>query len=119
MTIITNFNQEADGSTFFEGLPEHTQEAIDNYLIRGYEPGGFLTAIICGNWKEALGHADTANKQRFWYVATWLTRHAPPGSTGSSEAFENWVKDKDGIRKEYVNQAEADFEWRTLSGERQ
>lgn len=118
MTIITNFSQSADQGDFLENIPDHTLEAIDNYLIRGYEPGGFLTCMICGDWKAALGHADQANKQRFWYVASWLTRYAPVGSTGSSEAFENWIKNKDGIRKEYVNKAEADFEWRTLGGEK-
>jgi len=120
MTIITNFSQDSmDGGSFGEMIPEHSMEAIDNYLMRGFEPGGFLTSVITGQYKAALGQADSANKHRFWYICQWLNRHAPIGSTGSSAAFDDWIKNKDGIRKEYVNQAEADFEWRTLSGERQ
>jgi len=116
--IITNFDTRADGSNpFIEMLPEHTMEAIDNYLIQGFKPGGFLTALIVRDYKTALRSADFANKSRFWYVATWIEELAPIGSIGSHQIIEDWCNDKNEIRTAHVEQAEKDFEWRTLSGE--
>jgi len=119
MPIITDFSQISDtGAEFLEVLPDHTIEALDRYFIKGWKPGGFLSAMIVQDYKRALRCADVANKQRFWYVAVWLMDHAPKGSTGSYEILKNWCSDKDGIQSAYKEQAEKDFEWRTLSGER-
>ena len=95
----------------------HTNEALDHYLIKGWDPGGFLTQMIVEDYKSALQNADHANRQRFYYVAMWLSTFAPKGSTGSDKAMSNWTNDKDGIRSVYAEQAENDFEWRALRGE--
>ncbi len=121
MPIITNFSQSTNGGggeDFLEMLPNHTVEALDHYFIKGWTPGGFLTAMIAEDYKKALGCADLVNKQRFWYVATWLIMYAPKGSTGSYKILKNWCDDKDGIQSAHRDEAEKDFEWRTLSGER-
>ena len=118
MVIITNFNQRVPtGLDFMETLPEHTIEALDNYLIKGWNPGGFLSQMIVEDYKTALTNADHANRQRFYYVAMWLSTFAPKGSTGSDEAMRNWTNDKDSIRSAYAERAEKDFEWRLLGGE--
>ena len=119
MIILTNFNQPIDGaeSNYQEMVPDHTIEALDHYFIKGFKPGGFVTAMIVEDWKKALNCADSANRQRFWYIATWLMRYAPKGSTGSYEAMDDWLLDRKGIRSTYVDEAEKVYEWRTLSGE--
>ena len=119
MQIITNFNQSTDGgsNTFGENIPDHTLEALDHYFIKGWEPGGFVSALIAEEYKKALACADPANRQRFWYVARWLASHAPEGSTGSYKILKDWCDDKNGERSAHKEIAEKDFEWRTLSGE--
>ena len=119
MTIITNFSQPVDGGAndFGENIPDHTLEALDHYFLMGYKPGGFVSSMLAEEYKKALACADHANRARFWYVATWLMRYAPKGSTGSYEILKDWCDDKDGIRSAYKDEAEKDFEWRTLSGE--
>ena len=118
MTIITDFNQLAEGgSSFADMIPEHTLEALDNYFIKGFIPGGFLTGLIVEDYEKALGSADHANRARFWYVARWLTMYAPRQATGSYLRMADWNEDKYHIRTKYVDQAEKDFEWRTLSGD--
>lgn len=118
MTIITNFNQTAEGGELFiEFLPDHTIEALDHYFMRGWEPGGFLSALIVRDFEKALKCADHVNRARFWWVATWLNTFAPAGSVGSYELMDNWCANKDRIRSDYIVEAEKDFEWRTLSGE--
>lgn len=118
MTIITYFGQLCDGSADFnEMLPAHSIEALDHYFMKGWEPGGFLSALIVQDYETALNCADQANKSRFWYIAQWLNTFAPQNSVGSHQQMKDWCADKNGIRSKYVDQAEKDFEWRTLSGE--
>jgi hypothetical protein len=30
-------------------IPEHTRESLMNYFVYGYQPGGFVTAVLAGN----------------------------------------------------------------------
>lgn len=117
--ILTNFNQPVNGgaNTFHDDLPSHTMETLDRYFIMGLRPGGFVSAMIAEDFKKALASADHVNRARFWYVATWLMRYAPEGSTGSYEILTDWCKNKDGIQSAHKDEAEKAFEWRTLSGE--
>lgn len=119
MAIITDFSQPVDGASneFHENIPDHTLQALDCYFIKGYQPGGFVSAMIAENYKKALACADSANRARFWYVATWLMRYAPKGSTGSYEILKDWCDDKDGIQSTHKDKAEKAFEWQILSGE--
>jgi len=119
MMIITNFSQPVDGGSnnFHESLPDHTMEALDHYFIKGFKPGGFISALVAEDYKKALACADHVNRQKFWHVAIWLMRYAPEGSTGSYETLEDWCNDLNGKRTAYIEAAEKDFEWRTLSGE--
>ena len=119
MSIITDFSQSVDGnesSDFLEKIPVHTLEALDHYFMKGWSPGGFLTALITENYIESLKSADYANRQRFWFIITWLVTFAPKGSIGSNRLMKDWIADKDSIRSAYVEQAEKNYEWRALSG---
>ena len=40
-----------------------TQEAIENYLLRGWAPGGHLESMFAHDYERAFACADTANRQ--------------------------------------------------------
>lgn len=107
MSKLVDFNTEDDLKHMDLGLPIHTCETIENYLVRGYQPGGFVTAMLAKDYERALCIADTANRQRFWNIATWIKDRAPEGSWGSYDAVEHWCRDQDGCRTKWVA-------WRTL-----
>lgn len=114
--IITDFSQSFDGIDISdEFIPDHTMEALDHYFIKGFTPGGFLTALIAEDYKLALRNADFANRRRFWNIASWLITFAPKKSIGSYEILYDWIADKDGVRSAHVVQAEKDYEWKILS----
>jgi len=101
---------------YFRGMeiPDHTQESLENYLIKGWMPGGFLESILTCDYERALYTADTANRQQFWAIAMFVREHAPDGSWGSSEAVKLWSIDKDGRRAVYARKVEKDFIWNSL-----
>lgn len=95
-------------------VPEHTRESITNYLLYGFEPGGFVSAILAQDYERALYAADTANRQMFWAVAMWVREHAPAGSWGSYEAIEVWRLDQAGQRTQYRTEIEKEAVWKQL-----
>ena len=115
MSYITDFR---DDDYDDPALPHHTMESLDDYFIKGFEPGGFLVSMLAEDYGAALGKADLENAPRFHNIATWLKTYAPQGSTGSKKAVVNWCNDKDGIRSAYREEAEKAYEWRMLGGER-
>lgn len=96
-------------------IPEHTQDTIRNYLIRGWAPGGFVEAMIAKDYERALYCADTANRQMFWAIAMWINECMPRHAVGSYDTIEKWRADFDGHRSAYVKAVEQDFIWKNLS----
>jgi len=114
---MINFNDDELGHMGME-VPVHTQEAITGYLIRGFKPGGFLTAMLAGDMHRAVNSADVANRQMMWAIGKFIVTSIPPGAWGSYEAVHEWSTDKNGIRSEYVTDLEKNYIWQTLKGDR-
>lgn len=83
-------------------IPDHTKEAIEHYLIRGYHPGGFLSAVLAGEFYRAIKTADTANRQMLWVIGNWILYNAPRQSWGSYNAIDQWCDDVGNCRSNYV-----------------
>jgi hypothetical protein len=96
-------------------IPNHTQETIENYLIRGWAPGGFVESMIAKDYERALYTADTANRQMFWAIAMWIIEWMPAQAQGSYQAIELWRDDLGSRRTEFVKSIEQKHIWKTLS----
>ena len=96
-------------------VPRHTREAIDGYLLNGWMPGGFLTAVICGDLFRAVDTADTANRQMLWAVARWISHNAPRESWGSAQIMRDWMEDKNGVRSRHRTDREKKAVWNSLT----
>jgi len=108
--------REAESDLRYMGMeiPMHTCETLQNYLIHGYKPGGFCESMLAKDYDRAITIADTANRQRFWAIATWIRENAPEGSWGSYDTIENWCNDVDGLRTKYATEAEKKLIWKEL-----
>jgi hypothetical protein len=98
-------------------IPDHTTEALDNYFLRGFQPGGFLTSILTNNLYGAVGSADAANRHVIYEITLWLTRSdmiIPYDSFGSVERVIDWLHDKNSIRTNFVDKFEKEYIWKTL-----
>jgi hypothetical protein len=117
MSGIIDFNRK-DGPNYERNeqyIPSHTQESIENYLIRGYNPGGFVTAILTGDLFRAVAVADVANRHAIWHITKWITLYAPPGSWGSADTVRAWEEDRDQRRSTWSIAKQKNFVWTTLS----
>jgi len=73
------------------GVPEHLHHGIVLYILHNIEPGGFLSAVICNDLKEAVNRADRVNIQRIPEIVRFFYWHAPSICWGSPEKFEAWL----------------------------
>jgi len=92
-------------------------EAIENYLIHGYMPGGFLTSVLANDLYMAVGRADHWNKDRLPQIVNEVLYKMPSVSWGSYAAVNDWCKDKDHRRSYYRDQKEKELVMRILKGE--
>ena len=91
--------------------------SLELYLMRGYEPGGFLTSVLANDLYLALGRADHWNKDRLPQIVNEVLYKMPGMSYGSYTAVKDWCKDKDGRQTYYREQKEKEYIWRALKGE--
>jgi hypothetical protein len=95
----------------------YLDEAIENYLMRGYEPGGFLTSVLANDLYLAAGRADVWNSKNLPYIVNEVLFRMPGSSYGSYQTVKDWCKDKNGRRSAYATQKEKEYTWKVLKGE--
>jgi hypothetical protein len=74
-------------------IPEHTLQALDDYIISGLEPGGFLTAVLSNDLKGAVTHADRWNQNNLADTVKFIANCAPASCWGSREQMTKWLDD--------------------------
>jgi len=99
-------------------IPTHTMEALDNYFLKGYWPGGFLMSILTNDLYGAVGSADLANRHAIWEIVKWLTTDpiVPEHSWGTQHWVNWWLTDTEKIRTKFVEKIEKEYIWETLKG---
>jgi hypothetical protein len=76
----------------YPNVPSHTIEALENYWTHGWEPGGFLTAVLYNDLYTAAMRADHWNKGALGYIVEYLVNEAPDGSYGSEYKVKDWCR---------------------------
>lgn len=114
MKNVIDFNTDNDLRFMGMEIPLHTCETLHNYLIHGYKPGGFCESMLAKDYDRAITIADTANRQRFWAIATWIRENAPIDSHGSYDIIEHWCLDTNNVRSKFVIEVEKKYIWKEL-----
>lgn len=95
---------EVAGMADFKGdyaqIPEHMQQALRRYVLQGIKPGHFLTAVICNDLRNAVGHADETNLPLLKLYVQWLYNVAPGPCWGSDERMLKWLDDREDERRQ-------------------
>lgn len=63
-----------------------------NYVINGWEPGGFLTAVLEDKLVESAARADDHNLSRLYYWAQVMYSEVPADARGSREKVTKWLR---------------------------
>ena len=109
MTTIMLFDE------YEEKIPVHTQESIEDYLLRGFPPSGFLEAILTNNLYRATRHSDHINFLLLGQITKWILTNAPAVSFGNVLTVENWLADTDSRRTQYSDKITKKYMWEKLN----
>lgn len=86
MTVLTEARRE-----LYTQIPEGIRCGLVNFLVYGYRPGSFLTAVLDNDLREAFGRADEESSRAMRSLVTWLYSFAPPQAYGTPERTTEWT----------------------------
>ena len=95
-------------------IPEHTRETLVNYLMKGWEPGGFVTSVLAMDLERAVYAADFVNGPAIQPITRWIIEYCPRESWGSYEQVDLWCKDINGRRSAFTTRVEKEEMWNLL-----
>jgi len=87
MTNTFNLKQDA-----YYPIRHDLLGALERYLNHGIMPGGFMTAVLENNLKEAFARADDTNIENMKNIVGYVYNNIPSDSWGSREAVNAWLE---------------------------
>ena len=76
----------------YDPIPESTRETIDNWVAKGWLPGGFVTAVLQNDLQGAVGRADHHNIAALHSIVAYVYNECPSTCWGSAEKMQAWAK---------------------------
>ena len=77
------------------GVPIEVIYSLGRYVNQRIPEGGFMTAILCNDLRDACCRADHINKHRIFNIVDFCWNELPFHCWGSPERVKNWLSRKD------------------------
>lgn len=74
-------------------IKESTIQSINDYVIHGYEPGGFVSAVLANDLMGALGRADLENRLTIWAICNYVYNEIGSSLHGSYDAIKKHINE--------------------------
>jgi hypothetical protein len=71
-------------------VPDRIMSGLLRWIEHGTAPGGFLTAVLNNDLKNAIGNADEECMANLPAIVGYLYNEAPASCWGSKDRFEAW-----------------------------
>ena len=89
-------------------VPKDYADPMYNYLVHGFEPGSFFTAVLANDFSSAIQRSHPANTiEALKHLVGWMRDAVPVKAMGSYQAVKDWT----GLDQE---QRRSLLEWRGL-----
>lgn len=90
MTTETPYATISDNADWLL-IPDHMRGGITRWVEHGIYPGGFLTAVLENNLRDAVQRADEDNSRMLAGWVRFIYNYCPSGCWGSLEHVERWA----------------------------
>ena len=81
-------------------VPREYFDPLYNYLVHGFEPGSFWTAVLCNDFMAAIQSSHHANTvQALKSTVGWIRDTFPPESYGDYHRVQEWIRLAPGYRR--------------------
>lgn len=78
----------------YHKIPADTIRTINDYVEKGYHPGGFVTSVLSNNLKMSFSSADVHNRNAMFEIVKYLYNEIPSVAWGSPKEVEEWLESK-------------------------
>jgi hypothetical protein len=93
MNLTKYSNRRLSKSMNNWAVPDEWKQVLYNYLVHGFEPGGFFTSLLANDALGAISRSHPANDiQSLKSLASWIVNSAPREAWGSYEKVDAWLK---------------------------
>lgn len=88
-------------STFEEWeVPNEYSQPMYNYLVEGWGPGSFFTAVLANDFMRAMASSHPSNTiPALKNLAGWILNYMPADAWGDYPAVEMWCMKTDNARR--------------------
>ena len=78
-----------------------------NYLVHGFEPGSFFTALLANDFIGAVRSSHPANTiNALKKLSGWINEHMPTQAWGSYAVVKTWLELEDNQRRQVLERAQ-------------
>ena len=84
--------EECQADPVYCVIKQSTIESINNYVLYGYEPGGFVNAVLANDLMQAMGGADRENRLTLHAICSYIYNEISMSCHGSYEKVEAHLK---------------------------
>lgn len=71
-------------------VPDLIEQAVLNYVTRGWTPGSFTCAVLADDLRSTLYSADPDNREVLHRIVSWVDECVPAFLCGSRDVIECW-----------------------------
>ena len=87
-------------------VPREYFDPLFNYLVHGFEPGSFWTAVLANDFMRAMQHSHPGNSiPHLKHVVGWIRDQWPAESYGNYQVVRSWSELEPIDRRLYLEQA--------------
>jgi hypothetical protein len=73
-------------------VPRDYFDPLYNYLVHGFEPGSFWTAVLSNDFMRAMQHSHPSNTiEALKHTVGWIQDSFPVESYGNRDIVEDWI----------------------------
>ena len=72
-------------------VPESLHSGLVEYFAARRRPGGFLSAVLQNDLRDAVLRADVENLARIGSLVMFLVNYTPATAWGSEDVFNGWL----------------------------
>ena len=95
-------------------VPQEYSQHVYDYLVNGFDPGGFYTAVLANDFMSAVIRSHPNNQiDALKVLAGWIYNTMPNTAWGSYDRVRTWLKMTDEDRRVVLEQAELIYDTKT------
>ena len=88
-------------------VPQEYSQHVYDYLVNGFDPGSFYTAVLANDFMSAVIRSHPNNQiDALKGLAGWIYNTMPNTAWGSYDRVRTWLKMSDQDRRTVLEQAE-------------